>query len=83
VARSHHEAQRRGTEIDMRKLLIGVLLAIAGVGPALAGGMGDPSAHIKDMNRICEMQKRGEGPLSPNLCLPEYPPPPVETQRRR
>ncbi len=63
----------------MRKLLTGLFFVLAG--PAFAGGMGDPSAHIKEMNAICEKQKRGEGPLYPNLCLPEYPLAPVERRR--
>jgi len=25
-------------------------------------------------NAICDAQRRGEGPLYPNLCMPEYPP---------
>ena len=61
----------------MRKLIIGSLLAtLAGVaagGPAVAG-VGDVNAHVREMNAICERQRRGEGPLSPNMCLPEYPP---------
>jgi hypothetical protein len=61
----------------MRKMLIGFVLLVpfAGAVPALAtgGGMGDPSQHLKDMNAICEMQRHGVGPLSPNLCLDDYP----------
>jgi hypothetical protein len=37
------------------------------------GGMGDPSTVLKEKNAICEAQKRGEGPLYPNMCLPELP----------
>jgi hypothetical protein len=62
----------------MRKMfLAGLVVGFGGLGavPALAtgGGMGDPSQHLKDMNAICEMQRHGVGPLSPNLCLDEYP----------
>ena len=58
----------------MRKGLLALILAIGCSAPALAtgGGMGDPSQHIKDMNAICEMQRHGVGPLSPNLCLDGY-----------
>jgi hypothetical protein len=42
--------------------------------PAFAGGMGDPSTNMREKNAICEAQRRGEGPLYPNLCLPELPP---------
>jgi hypothetical protein len=63
----------------MRNLLIGLFLVLAG--PAFAGGMGDPSTHLREMNAICEKQKHGEGPLYPNLCLPEHPPAPVERRR--
>jgi hypothetical protein len=62
----------------VRKILLTASLAASAilpiVGPAFAGGMGDSSAHIREMNAICEKQKRGEAPLHPNLCLPEYPP---------
>ena len=52
--------------------LLTVSLAVAGSASA-NGGMGDSSAHLKEMNAICDMQRRGEGPLQPNMCLPEYP----------
>jgi hypothetical protein len=68
----------------MRKLiLISLALAPFGATAALAGGMGDPSANLKMKNAICEMQKRGEGPLYPNLCLEELPATPVEAPQRR
>jgi hypothetical protein len=61
----------------MRKSLNLVTLfavfGLIGAGAALAGGMGDPSAHIKELNAICDLQRRGEGPLTPNMCLPELP----------
>jgi hypothetical protein len=66
----------------MRKGLLAFVVISGFSVPALAsGGMGDPSQHIKDMNRICEMQRHGIGPLSPNLCLDEYPAAPVERAR--
>ncbi len=61
-------------------LLLSLLSASASLlpfGQASAGGMGDPSTHIREMNAICDRQRRGEGPLYPNFCLPEYPPDPV------
>ena len=65
----------------MRNFLRFALLAATfggmGAGSALAGGMGDPSKPMRERNAICEKQRRGEGPLSPNLCLPELPPGPV------
>ena len=61
----------------MRKIvLLGILaggLAVqAGVATA-GGGMGDPSTVLREKNAICEMQRRGVGPMSPNMCLPELP----------
>lgn len=69
----------------MRHWLTGLAFLVAAATPALAGGggMGDPSEHTRQMNAICEMQKHGHGPLYPNMCLPEYPPGPVETRGRR
>ncbi len=66
----------------MRKIIVVSVLAAAigllGAAPAFAGGgMGDPSAHLKEMNAICELQKRGQAPRNPDVCLPEYPPGPV------
>ena len=43
-------------------------------GPAQANGMGDPSAHIREMNALCEKQRRGEAPAHPDACPPVYPP---------
>ncbi len=72
----------------MRKLVAGFLIVatfgLLGAAPAFAGGgMGDPSAHLKEMNAICELQKRGQAPRNPDVCLPEYPPGPVEGGRGR
>ena len=61
-------------------------VAFVGAGPAAAGGgMGDVSAHMKEINAICDAQRRGEAPPTPNMCLPELPPGPVysEAPRRR
>ncbi len=60
-----------------------VALGLIGAGSAFAGGggMGDPSTVIREKNAICEMQRRGQGPLSPNMCLPELPPGPVYESR--
>jgi hypothetical protein len=73
-------------EIDMRKVLLaGLVVGFGGLGavPAMAtgGGMGDPSQHLKDMNAICQMQRHGVGPLSPNLCLDDYPVASVDHRR--
>ncbi len=71
----------------MRKFLLGSLIvasaALVGGAPAYAGsgGMGDPSTHMREMNAICEMQRRGEGPLSPNMCLEDYPIAPGDQHR--
>jgi hypothetical protein len=49
---------------------------------AAISGHNTPGAeHLMHMNRICEMQRRGEGPMYPNMCLPEYPPGPVDRQQ--
>jgi hypothetical protein len=65
----------------MRKTLqatsIVALMGLLGVGPACAGGMGDVNAHLRDINRLCDMQRRGELSPSPSYCLPELPPGPV------
>ena len=58
---------------NSRNLLV-VACLLAGLTPAFAGGMGDPSYILKQKNAICDAQRRGEGPLYPNLCQPEYPP---------
>jgi hypothetical protein len=56
----------------MRKLsiLATVLdIAIAGAGPAIAGGgMGDPSAHQRQIQETCDKQRRGEIPGYPSGC---------------
>ena len=62
----------------MRKSSILALAAIAAAlsspGPAAAnGGMGDSSAHVREMQAICEAQKRGEIPRNPDACLPRFP----------
>jgi hypothetical protein len=61
----------------MRNLrwLLAASLALAALFPAAAksGGMGDPSTVLREKNAICEAQRRGVGPLTPNLCLPELP----------
>ena len=56
------------------RFLLSVSLLLTTLSPAFAGGMGDSSANTREKNAICEAQKRGEGPLYPNLCMPEYPP---------
>ena len=72
----------------MSKLLLfsalAASVAFAAARPAFAvGGMGDPSRHMKEMNALCDLQRRGEAPPSPNVCLPEYPPGPVEQPQGR
>jgi hypothetical protein len=74
----------------MRKALLttisAAVLVAAGAAPALAGGggMGDVAAHIKEMNALCELQKRHEAAPYPDLCLPEYPPgSPADNSNRR
>ena len=59
-----------------RFALLSATLGVIGAGSAFAGGggMGDPSTVIREKNAICEMQRRGQGPMSPNMCLPELPP---------
>ena len=66
----------------MRPLLASFALLLA-VAPAWAGGMGDPSVVLRQKNAICEQQRRGEGPLYPNMCLPELPVGPVYEERGR
>ncbi len=66
----------------MRKIvtlgLVALVLADFVTAAFAAGGMGDPSTVIREKNAICEQQKRGIGPMQPNMCLPELPlsPPP-------
>ncbi len=59
----------------MRNLSILAILALAtsfaGAGPSYAGNMGDPSAHMRYMQEICDLQKRGEYPRDHNACLPD------------
>ncbi|MDE3175489.1 MAG: hypothetical protein KGM15_05190 [Pseudomonadota bacterium] len=64
-------------------VLVSATIGLLGSATAAAGGMGDPSTHLREMNAICEMQRRGQGPLSPDMCLPEWPPGPVHEDRRR
>jgi hypothetical protein len=49
-------------------------VCVSGVGPAFAasGGMGDPSAHTRELNAICDAQRRGEYPRYHEACLPDY-----------
>ena len=67
----------------MRKLILFAVFSLATTGAAFAGGMGDSSAVLKEKNAICEMQRRGIGPLYPNMCLPELPLSAPEPQRGR
>ena len=48
-------------------------LALAATSASAAGGMGDPSVLLKQKNAICDLQRHGEGPRQPDMCLPEYP----------
>jgi hypothetical protein len=57
------------------------LIGLLGVAPALAAP-GDVNAHLRDINRLCDMQRRGELAPSPSFCLPELPPDPVYDNRR-
>jgi hypothetical protein len=44
-------------------------LGFAGAdGAAAAGNMGDPSAHQRELQEICDKQKRGEIPGYPSGC---------------
>jgi hypothetical protein len=70
----------------MRKFSILTILALsaglAGVGPSLAGGsgaggMGDPSAHMRYMQAICDAQKAGTYPRYHEACLPDDMGPPI------
>jgi hypothetical protein len=64
----------------MRKTLqatsIVALMGLFGIRPAIAAP-GDVNAHLRDINRLCDMQRRGELSPSPSYCLPELPPGPV------
>lgn len=66
----------------MRHFLVAFAVLFA-VAPAWAGGMGDSAAVLRQKNAICEQQRRGEGPLYPNMCLPELPVGPVYEERGR
>jgi len=70
----------------MRKILLAASLSVV-FAPLAAertlamGGHDTPgAAHLREMNRICEMQRRGEGPMYPDMCLPEHPPASVDRQ---
>ncbi len=68
----------------MRNLSVLAILALAtglsGAGPSYAaGGMGDPSAHMRYMQEICNLQKSGQYPRDHNACLPDDLGPPVGT----
>jgi hypothetical protein len=62
----------------MRKFSILAVVALAtglgGIGPSVAGNMGDPSAHMRRMQEICDAQRRGEYPRDHDACLPDDPP---------
>jgi hypothetical protein len=58
-------------------------LCLIAVGPAQANGAGDCSAHIREMDALCEMQRRGEAPAHPSACLPEHPPGGASYERAR
>jgi len=64
---------------NVQKMIISMaIVGFVGVGSAAAGGgMGDVNAHVKELNAICDAQRRGEVPATPSLCLPEIPPGPV------
>jgi len=55
--------------------IVAASLGFASVGQAVANnsGMGDPSAHMRANQAICEAQRRGEYPRYYNACLPDYP----------
>jgi hypothetical protein len=72
----------------MRKFSILTILALsaglAGVGPSFAGGgaggsggMGDPSAHMRYMQEVCDAQKAGTYPRDHQACLPDDMGPPI------
>jgi hypothetical protein len=70
----------------MRKVsivaMVALMAGLSGVGPSFAngsgtGGMGDPSAHMRRMQEICDLQKRGEYPRYHEACLPDDMGPPL------
>jgi hypothetical protein len=67
----------------IRLSTLSAVLAVVAVAGAEAGGMGDPSTHMKEQNAICDKQRRGELPPNPNMCLPELPVTPVYQNRSR
>jgi hypothetical protein len=68
------------TRLSLLSLLAASAVLAAGGSASAVGGMGDASAHLKEMNALCDLQRRGELAREPDLCLPEYPPGPVERQ---
>ena len=59
-------------------VLIVASFAVSGIGSAVAGNMsngnmGDPSAGMRQMQAICDAQRRGEYPRYHDACLPDYP----------
>jgi len=50
-------------------VIIMAVVGLASVGQAAANGnMGDPSAHMRQMEETCAAQKRGEYPKDHNAC---------------
>jgi hypothetical protein len=49
---------------------VGFLIAFT---PAQVSGVGDSSAHVREMTAICKKQRRDEAPPTPDMRLPEYP----------
>jgi hypothetical protein len=60
----------------MRNLPLSAAAFLVLIATAYAGGMGDPSAILRQNNAICDAQRRGERPRYPDMCLPELPPDP-------
>lgn len=59
-------------------------VGIVGVDKAVAnGGMGDPSAHQRQIQEICAAQKRGEIPGYPSGCPLWDLDPPVQPRNAR
>ena len=54
--------------------LIAVFVGVVSAGEAVAnsGGMGDPSAHMRRIEEVCQAQRRGEYPPYPNVCPSWY-----------
>ena len=57
----------------MRKIsIVAMAMALAGFAgggqAAAAGNMGDPSAHMRQMEETCAAQRRGEYPNYHNAC---------------